>query len=98
MKFEVETTQVASTVKKMQNTLNQIEKQRKSMYRAINEMEGMWVGEAHTEFAKSFQSDDMMMQNLIREIQSFIDGVSEARKGYEQCEQDVGHMIANLRV
>jgi len=98
MKFEVETSSLSYTVQKMEAELNKIKETAKKLYSALTTLDGMWDGAAHDTFAAQYQSDQKLLENMSRTISGVIEGMDEARKTYEQCEQSVETEIRKIAI
>lgn len=98
MRFEVETPSLNSTVKSMQEELNQITELSKQLYSALTVLDGMWVGAAHDTFAQQYQADQTVLDKMRGTIQAVISGMDSARKTYDQCEASVKTAIQKIAI
>lgn len=98
MKFEVDTNQLASTVQKMYDTLNDIRMAKTRMYQALESLDGMWEGVAHDTFKAQYISDDQILTNLSNTIESVIESNDAAKTAYETCEQSVLDQINRISI
>lgn len=98
MKFEVETERVSMTVTKLQQALDNISRNRAGMFQAIEELNGMWIGQAHDAFLAQAAQDNAEVLSVTAGIQEVIDAVSTARQSYDSCERQAVEMIASLAI
>ncbi len=98
MKFEVDTQQVAGTVRELNQTLDTIRQNRITMYRSIEDLNGMWVGDAHDAFAAACADDDAEMQALIKQLEVMFSDISEARQEYDTCEAENQRLAASIQI
>lgn len=97
-RFEVETSSLSSTVKSMESELDNIHNIIERLYSALSALDGMWIGSAHDMFAAQYQADQQMLKNMSKTIAGVIEGMSSARKTYEQCEQSVKTEIQKISI
>ena len=98
MKFEVDTSSLAYTIKSMESELGEVENLAKELYAALTAMDGMWVGTAHDTFAVQYQNDQAVLANMQKTIHEVINGLEAARKNYEHCESSVQTEIKKIAV
>ena len=98
MKFEVETERVSMTVTKLQQALDNISRNRARMFQAIEDLNGMWIGQAHDAYMAQAVQDNAEVLSVVAGIQEIIDAVSTARQSYDSCEQQAVEMIASLTI
>lgn len=98
MRFEVETSSLESTIDSMDAELDKIGQISKRLYTALEVLDSMWVGAAHDVFAVQYQSDQQKLSQMCKTISGVLEGLDEARRTYEQCEQSVETEIKKIRV
>ncbi len=98
MKFEVDTSSLGSTIRSMDAELNKIASISKRLYGALSALDGMWVGAAHDTFAAQYQADQQVLGNMSKTISGVIEGLENARKTYENCEQSVETEIRKIAI
>lgn len=98
MKFEVDTNRVGMTATRMQELINTVANNRKSMMDAVSSLNGMWVGEAHDAFVAQFQRDNSDMITLIQELEAITELFLDAKHAYEDCENSAKEMISSLQI
>lgn len=98
MRFEVYTEKVAYLARSMQDKLEYIKNNQQKMFRAIEDLDNMWIGDSHDAFKAQYQSDDQSMKELCQLLGSIIDDVNDASRKYEECENNVRSLINNIRI
>ena len=98
MTFEVETQSLNATIRNMQTELSNIAKITTKLYAALDTLDAMWEGAAHDTFAAQYLSDQEMLGNMSKTISAVIQGLENARKKYDQCEQSVGTEIKKIAI
>lgn len=61
-------------------------------------LNSMWSGEAHDAFIQSAESDIQFLTSVCDSIQGIINYEGNAVKEYNECEQRVADLIAQIRV
>ena len=98
MTFEVETASLNSTVRNMENELNNLSQVATRLYAALEALDGMWEGAAHDTFAAQYLADQQMLGEMYKTVGRVIEGMDSARKTYEQCEQSVSTEIKKIAI
>lgn len=98
MKFEVDTNQLSTTVKSLQDALNEISDNRIKMYSAIEALDGMWMGQAHDAFLTQYENDNEMLIALIQDIDTVFENYGIARKNYDDCEESAKDIARQIRI
>lgn len=98
MKFEVETSSLNTTVRKMETERNNIQKVSQRLYAALAALDGMWVGTAHDSFAAQYKADQQILDDMGKTISGVISGMDSARRTYDQCEQSVKSEIKKISI
>lgn len=98
MNFEVETASLASTIRRMEAELENIDAISQKLYAALEALDSMWMGAAHDTFADQYRMDQEYLTEMKMLIMSLIEGLDDARMEYEQCEQSVETEIRKIAV
>lgn len=98
MQFEVHTRQLAQTVTVMEEHLEDIDRIRQDILNGFDALGAMWEGSAHDAFQAQYQEDDQLLRTLCQDIRSIISDVSNARVGYDKCEEQVRDNIARIQI
>lgn len=97
-KIKVNTGTLDQTRKEIEGKLNQAKKSIEQISQAMNALNAMWEGEAHTVFAKEVAEDIQQLQNMCDGVQDIIRYESNAVTEYNKCEQQVGEIISQIRI
>ncbi|MBQ2245238.1 MAG: WXG100 family type VII secretion target [Oscillospiraceae bacterium] len=98
MRFEVETASLAHTISSMDTELDKIAKVTKKLYSALLTLDGMWDGPSHDTFQMQYAQDQQVLGQLGTRITQVVQGLEDARKDYEQCEQSVKTEVSKIRI
>lgn len=98
MTFEVDTSSLESTIRNMETELENIQQIRTRLYTALEELDGMWEGQAHDVFAIQYTTDQSTLQKMCQTISDAIEGLDAARKEYNSCEQSVKNKISRITI
>lgn len=96
MKFEVNTTQISDTIKKLDTALSNISRNRLKMFQAIETLDSMWMGAAHDAFILQYSNDNEMMISFIEEVETVIDNINAAGQAYDTCEESVRNLASKI--
>lgn len=96
MTFEVETSSLGRTIEDMAAELDKIGGVGKELFNAVAALDGMWEGAAHDTFVAQYQADQEVLSQMTRTIADIIDGLRDARKTYQECEQSVKTKIDKI--
>lgn len=97
-KIRINTGALNQTRQNVQNQLNQIKKEIEQISADMNELNGMWKGDAHETFQAAIQSDLQLLQDACESLRGVVQYESNAVTEYNKCEQQVNEMIAQIHV
>lgn len=97
-KIKIDTSKLQKDRNLMENHLNIILDNVKSMYEEVKVLDGMWDGEAKESFNVQFNSDYNAANQLIKEIRNFISKMDYAEKKYVECEGKVSEIINSIKI
>ena len=97
-KIRVNTDSLKQTQQSLQERLKAIQKAMKQVSAAMGTLNSMWSGEAHDAFIQSAESDIQFLTSVCDSIQGIINYEGNAVKEYNECEQRVADLIAQIRV
>ena len=83
--------QLTDTLERTRETLNQLTER-------VESLQAMWNGPAHDEFNRQYELDRERMENMCQIIANIIEGMQQARIAYDQCENEVGDIVASISV
>ncbi len=83
--------QLSDTLERTRETLNQLTER-------VESLQAMWNGPAHDEFNRQYELDRERMENMCQIIANIIEGMQQARIAYDQCENEVGDIVASISV
>lgn len=62
------------------------------------ELSSMWIGAANAAFRKQFAVDMEFMKEVAETVDKLIACMEFAKKEYDKCENEVGDLIASIRI
>ncbi len=96
--IEVDTDGLQAQINQLEETLRMTRDDLAKLTERVDSLQAMWNGPAHDEFNKQYQRDRERMENMCLIIQNVIDGMQQARVEYDQCESEVGSVVASIHV
>lgn len=97
-KIKVNTGSLDQTRREIENRLNQTKKNIEQISQAMNALNAMWAGDAHTKFSTEAAEDIQQLQTMCDGVREIINYESNAVTEYNKCEQQVGEIISQIRI
>ena len=97
-KIRVDTTQLQKDKNTVKANLKKVERIIKSIYDDVAELDAMWDGSANEAFKNQFQRDYVTINEILRDIEKYIEKMSYAKNKYENCENAVSEIISKIKV
>lgn len=94
----VNTGTLASDIELLQSQLDFVKKDTNQMYEAMQALDAMWDGPANEAFRTQFSKDREDMETLCQTVQDIIDCMTYAKGEYNTCENEVGNIVAAIRI
>ena len=89
--LQTQINQLTDTLARTRETLNQLTER-------VESLQAMWNGPAHDEFNRQYELDRERMENMCQIIENIIEGMQQARIAYDQCENEVGDIVASISI
>ena len=96
--IEVDTEILQSQISQLEETLQATRMTLEKLTERVESLQSMWNGPAHDEFNRQYELDRERMENMCMIIQNVIEGMQQARLAYDQCEVEVGDVVASIHV
>lgn len=85
-------------IEELERTLNNLERSTNDAYARIQELNGMWTGQANAAFSQQFVNDYTSMQEICENIKSVLDCMRYAQNEYTSCENSVSGIISAINI
>lgn len=85
-------------IEELERTLNSLKKSTSDAYARIQELNGMWTGQANAAFNSQFVTDYASMQVICDNIKSLLDCMRYAKGEYTSCENSVSSIISAIKI
>lgn len=96
--IEIDTGLLARDTVSMDNKISRIEREMEEMFTAVRELDAMWDGPANETFVRMFQQDYETMRSFCRALHTLADCMSQARRTYENRENEAGGVVSAIRI
>lgn len=85
-------------IQEFSGALNNLKAEFEEMSVRMGELNGMWTGEAHDEFLRTFGEDARKVRSMLEYMEILLSNLNYADDEYRNCEQTVRNMIDQLNV
>ncbi len=96
--IEVDTGVLQRDTGDIQDSINTVDRNLKAMFEGIQTLNGMWKGTANSVFNAQFNNDYRTMENILKEMQAYIEALDRASFEYNKCENEVGDIVKAIRI
>ncbi len=96
--IEVDSEILQSQINQLTDTLERTRETFNQLTERVESLQAMWNGPAHDEFNRQYELDRERMENMCQIIANIIEGMQQARIAYDQCENEVGDIVASISV
>ena len=96
--IEVNTNILRSDLSAIEEEIHSINSLADRLVQTLRDLEGMWDGNAKQAFSAAVNDDIVRLRELSKAIGRFTEKVSEARREYDTCENEVSQIVASIRV
>lgn len=96
--IEMNTSTLAGTIESLERESTNLERQIKTMFQQVQELDQMWTGAAKQAFSQQFQTDYETCKEMCTELKDVIKSLRHARDEYDRCERRVDELVRQLRV
>lgn len=97
-KIEVNTSTLKGDVDKFRTELNGLKDDVTKLRETSNSLSTMWDGIAKQATVAAVANDIGKLEQLIKVMEDFTNATDTARSNYDRCEQNVGSIVASLKV
>ena len=96
--IKTDTDQLANDVRQLKEAVERVEQSQGELSNEIVELNRMWKGVANLEFRRQLERDFSYMDEILAELDSFIQGMENAQKDYTRCENEVLETVNVVRI
>lgn len=96
--IEINTVQLSSDIKRLQNTLSRTRNHIEQLRAKMAAMNSMWEGPTNLALRQRFQEDHERMLALCSSLEDLIRTLESIRQAYDTCENNVRSTVDALRV
>ena len=96
--IEVDSEVLQTQINQLTDTLERTRVILTELTERVESLQAMWKRPAHDEFNRQYELDRERMENMCLIIQNILEGMQQARIAYDQCESEVGSVVASIRV
>ncbi len=98
MDIEVNTAAIKADSKRMVQEVKNLRESMSSMNDAVNDLSGMWAGNANAAFRTQFASDYDNMCDMCSIVDHIIECMNFAALQYGQCDDEIRSIVSALRI
>lgn len=96
--IEIDTGQLNRDIEDLDESIVRAEKSLTAMVQEMEELNSMWQGKANAAFRAQFENDNIMMQELLKEMQKLEECMRYASTEYVKCENEVKSMVDSIKI
>lgn len=82
----------------MEAELNAVRAELQQLFQEMQELDSMWDGPASQAFSVQFQTDYDIMQDIMENLEGFIQCMQYAADEYNKCESTIAELISAIRI
>lgn len=97
-KFKISTNRLGRDSEQIIRLIQNMEKEINNMQTSVGQMNTMWEGVSKQAFVQAFTDDMRAASDVLKELKALYNYEVQAKNSYEHCENQVGGLIANMRV
>ncbi|QBE95728.1 hypothetical protein PMF13cell1_01252 [Blautia producta] len=96
--IEVSTEPLSADKGNIAAELNAVRTELQQLFQEMQELDSMWDGPASQAFAVQFQTDYEIMQEIVENLEGFIQCMQYAADEYNKCENTIAELISAIRI
>ena len=97
-RVRVNTSSLSRTRESVSSQVNKIRTQITALYQDVDQLNGMWEGDAHAVFDAKFKADIRYLESLMKSLDGIVSFETNAEKEYNTCESKVGSLISDIQI
>lgn len=96
--IRTDTDQLAGDIKQLKEAVVRVEQSQGELSNEIAQLNKMWKGVANLEFRRQLERDFSYMDEILAELDLFIQEMENAQKDYTRCENEVLETVNAVRI
>lgn len=96
--FKISTARLGKDAEQFQQLVADMKKIVGNMQSSVGQMNAMWEGVSKDNFVRAFADDIRAVTDVLNELESLYNYEIMAKEQYENCENQVADLVANMRV
>ena len=96
--IRTDTDQLAGDMKQLKEAVVSVEQSQGELSNEIAQLNRMWKGVANLEFRRQLERDFSYMDEILAELDLFIQEMENAQKDYIRCENEVLETVNAVRI
>lgn len=97
-KIRINTNRLNNDANDIYNRIQAMKKEMDTMKGDVQAMNSMWEGESKNAFVEAFDTDMTALATMINNIEAIYRFETNAKTKYENCEDKVAQLIADIKV
>lgn len=96
--IRTDTDQLAGDIRQLKEAVVRVEQSQGELSNEIAQLNRMWKGVANLEFRRQLERDFSYMDEILAELDLFIQEMENAKKDYTRCENEVLETVNAVRI
>ena len=96
--IKVNTSRLNSDSSQVSECIRAMKSEMGKMKASVSQLDSMWDGESSEAFKSAFWGDMEAMSQIISALEKFQQDEMNAKRKYDDCENEVGSLISGIRV
>ena len=96
--IRTDTDQLAGDIRQLKEAVVRVEQSQGELSNEITQLNRMWKGVANLEFRRQLERDFSYMDEILAELDLFIQEMENAKKDYTRCENEVLETVNAVRI
>lgn len=96
--IRTDTDQLAGDIRQLKEAVVRVEQSQGELSNEIAQLNRMWKGVANLEFRRQLEKDFSYMDEILAELDLFIQEMENAKKDYTRCENEVLETVNAVRI
>lgn len=96
--IQINTGSLGNTINEMNRHIEELKGYMNQVYQEIQELDGMWDGEANLAFNHQFMTDHQAFLEMCDDLKAYTESLECAKNEYNKCENNVAEIVRSLRI
>lgn len=94
----IDTQQLRGAYSGIREDLARMQGEATRLFEAVDALNAMWDGPAHSAFADAFRQDGQWLQQQLNQLAAHADSLQSAQENYDHCDQVVRSLIDSIQI